>query len=872
MKDPKEEIMGLLKNCAKSKDIHKGIRLHGDIEKLGLVQTIPSLVNAIICMYAKCGMLAKAHQMHDNLCDRNVSSWNMLIEGYMQKGRGHEALNCYEQMQGEGLSPNAVTFICILKACGNKGTIGKGMSIHDQIVRNGFFLRKKKNIALGNSLVYMYAKFDMFMEARKVLIKEIPVQNVVSWSSLIAGYAQHGKAYEAFNCFEEMKNEGITPDEVTFTCMLKVCSSTRSIEMGEKLHEEVANRGLFEKNSVLGTALVDMYGKCGFLAKAQTVQDGMCGRDVISWSALVAGYVQQGQGYEALSCFKQMQSECIFPNAVTFVCLLKACGSIGILNIGEQIHSEILSRGIFDKEIAVGNALVDMYGKCGVPRKAHEVLEELPVRDVVTWSSLIGGYIRKGQAYEAFDCFEQMQREGVSPQAVTFIHILKACGITSAIKKSEQILDEILNRGLNIQKDVVLGTALVDMYAEFGMLAKARQVHDELYEHSVISWNALIAGYAEHGHGQNTFKCLKLMQNEGLLPDAVTFICILKACSRAKAIDKGKQIHEEIISRGLLEKDDIVLATSLLDMYAKCGALLEANHMHYDLYRRDVVSWLSLIEGYIRQGQDHEALHCLEQMQDEGISPNASILTCALKACGNTGSIEKGMQIHNQIGSKGILVKDIVLGNALVDMYTKYGMLAKAQEVLMKELPMRDVVSWNALIRGYAENGLAQEALNCLEEMRGEGLSPDTVTFVSILNACSHSGCLEEAQLYFHEMCGKYGITPDLEHYTCMVSVLGRVGEFNKAMSVIEMLPFPDYLPVWLTLLGACKKWGNVKVGRLAFDEAVRIDNSCGAYILMADIYIACGMQKDAEKVKSIALENKSREHIFYGPLCHGGS
>ena len=207
-----------------------------------------------------------------------------------------------------------------------------------------------------------------------------------------------------------------------------------------------------EKNSVLGTALVDMYGKCGFLEKAQNVHDGMCARDVISWSALIAGYVEQGQGYEALSCSKQMQSECIFPNAVTFVCLLKACGSIGILDIGEQIHSEILSRGIFDDEIAVGNALVDMYGKCGVPRKAHKVLEELPVRDVVSWTAMIAGYVHDvDHVCEGLILFEKMLLDGVIlPNSFTFLNVTNACTKLGDLQAGRMIHEHVIEYGLDV--------------------------------------------------------------------------------------------------------------------------------------------------------------------------------------------------------------------------------------------------------------------------------------------------------------------------------------------------------------------------------------------------------------------------------------
>ena len=196
-----------------------------------------------------------------------------------------------------------------------------------------------------------------------------------------------------------------------------------------------------------------------------------------------------------------------------------------------------------------------------------------------------------------------------------------------------------------------------------------------------------------------------------------------------------------------------------------------------------------------------------------------------------------------------------MLGNVLVDMYAKCGILAKAQEVL-EELPRRNVACWNALITGYAQQGQGKEALNCLERMLKEGISPDEVTFLCVLSACSHAGLLNDAEILFESMGTKYGIHPNLEHYTCMVMAFGCAGQFDKATSQIKKMPCPDYPAVWHVLLGSCRKWTNVKLGKLVFDQTIQLDNTCAsAYILMANIFAAAGMQQDAEKVEAMRQE-----------------
>ena len=687
-----------------------------------------------------------------------------------------------------------------------------------------------------------------------------PSQNKLSYESMWLQPSSHNPCW----VHQEMKrrsqekhgkemSHGIQKEYYTFIDSLKACAKKKNLCEGTKLHADLLENGLLEKCPYIASALIHMYCKCGVLSEAQKVLEKLQFRDVVTWSALISGYAQHGQGHIALHCFEKMQKEGIHPDEITFSCILKACGITGALNKGEIIHEEIARRGFLEKNIVLGNALVDMYAKCGNLEKAQKVLEDLPFRDVISWNSLISGYAQHGQGYESLYCFEKMQREGISPNLVTFICILQGCGSLRDVKYGIKIHEEIMSRGL-LGKDIVLGTALVDMYVKCGMLTKAKEVLEELPNRNAVCWNALITGYVHEGMFRETLLCFDQMRSEGLGPDPVTCICILKACANTRAIDKGKQIHDHIANRGWLEKD-IVLSTALVDMYSKCSMLSKARETLKELHIRDVVSWNALIDGYAEQGQCHEALDCVRLMKMEGASPNAITFTCILKACAKTGSTEKGKQIHNEIESMGLLMKDSSLGTALVDMYAKCGMLAKAQEVLEK-LPLRSQVSWSALIAGYAQQGQGKKALQCFKQMQNEGFFPNAVTILSVLSACSHSGLLDEAQMVFGDMTKKYGISPTLEHHTCMVLVFGCAGEFDKATSVIQVMPVLSDTAVWLALLGSCRKWGNVELGTLAFDQTLQLEKTCGAaYVLMANIFAAAGMQKDAESVEAMRLK-----------------
>jgi pentatricopeptide repeat protein len=297
-------------------------------------------------------------------------------------------------------------------------------------------------------------------------------------------------------------------------------------------------------------------------------------------------------------------------------------------------------------------------------------------------------------------------------------------------------------------------------------------------------------------------------------------------------------------------------------MFAKCGVLSKAAQVLEDLPARDVVSWNAMIAGYARDGQAHEALECFALMRSEGLSPNEITFACILSACSCLTAVDKGIHIHNEIANAGLLGTSLALGNALVNMYAKCGLLERAHQVL-KELPLRDTVSWSALIAGYARKGQDCEVKSCLEQMLNEGVPPNELTFLSLLNAFSHSGKSGEGERYYENMREEYGVSPDLEHHACMVMLFGSAGHFDKAMSIIQKIPSSRDPSVWLLLLGSCKKWGNVKLGRLAFDSAIALDDTlAAAYILMSSIYSAAGMQDDAQKVKE-AMKVKNAAMIL---------
>ena len=307
---------------------------------------------------------------------------------------------------------------------------------------------------------------------------------------------------------------------------IKLCGKQKNLCEAIKIHTNIRECGLIQKDVNVGTALISMYAKCGSLSLAKEVFEELPAQDTVSWTALIAGYAQNGLGNEALECFGQMREKGLLPNAITFTCLLKACSILRLIQTGEEIHSEVLKQGLLEKDFA----LMDMYAKCGMLNKAQEVFEELPVRNVVTWTAMIAGYTQHGLNDEALSCFRQMRDEGISPNVVTFTCILKVCSTIRSLDIGQMIHEEVRKQML-LENDIMVGIALVDMYAKCGDIGKAQEVFEKLPVQDVVSWNALISGYVKEKLLNEALECFWKMKKLGVYPDAVTYTCILKICN-----------------------------------------------------------------------------------------------------------------------------------------------------------------------------------------------------------------------------------------------------------------------------------------------------------------------------------------------------
>jgi len=808
--------VNLLQKCTKSRNFVDGRQVHAHIIQHGLQQNV-QVVNALLNMYVNSGTMAVARQIFDTLLSKDVICWTTMIMGYTKHGESEEAFRMFHQMQEEGVKPNRVTFISILKACMSPSYLERGKHLHGLIIEAGLGLDAR----MGTVLVTMYGKCGSINDARQ-LFDKLSVRDVFTWTSMIGGYVEHGLVEEAFHVFHQMQQEGVLPDKVTFINILNACASPAALELGKQLHVHAMEAG-FDSDVHVGTALVSMYARCRNIQDAIQVFDKLRRRNVVSWNAMIAAYAEHHQGGEAFKVFLRMQQEGVKPNKITYMSLLNACTVPETIEQGKQVHAQITRAG-FESDVCVGSALISMYVRCGSINDARHVFDKLQIRNVITWTAMIRGYAEHGTCEEAFQMYWQMQQEGVKPNEITLISILNACASPADLELGKQLHVHIRNAGYD--SDVRLRNALITMYAKCGSINEARHVFEKSRVRNVISWTAIIGGYADLGLFDEAFDVFRQMQQEGLQPDKITYMSILNACASPAALERGKQIHAEITKAGL--HLDVRLTNALISMYTRC-------------------------EGH------KEAIDVFLLMLSEGVNPDKITYICLFRACGNGAALTEGKRLHCHALQAGF-VADVSVRNSLIDMYAKCGSLACARQVF-DETAERDVVSWNVMIAGLAQHGCGKDALELFEQMKQEGFMPNSVTFVGLLSACSHAGLVDEGCEFFLSMCGDYSLAPAAWHYGCMVDLLGRAGQLDDAEELINKMSFDADSSIWNTVLSACRIHDNVQLAELAANCALKLEGqNASVYVLLSHIYAATGMWDNVAKLRKLMKDRGVRK------------
>lgn len=442
-----------------------------------------------------------------------------------------------------------------------------------------------------------------------------------------------------------------------------------------------------------------------------------------------------------------------------------------------------------------------------------------------------------GQAEEGLLLFHRMQLEGVVPDKVMCLSILEACGSLADLSEGQRTHACIVCCGF--EADVVVGTALVHMYGKCGSQQDLSRMFCKMPERNVVSWNAIIAAHAQHGQSKEALNLFQQMKLQGMFPNKATFLSILEACVNQATMSNCQEMHTEIILAGL--ESEVAVGTALVYMYGKCGWIEDAERLLDKMLKRDIIAWNAMIAAYALHQLGKQALQLFWQMQLEGMIPDKSTFSSLLDACANKAALAEGKQVHALVLESGLDSSPIV-GTAIVNMYGKCGCLQDAM-CFFNRMRDRDVIAWSAVIAAHAQQGQGKEAVKLFQEMQSEGVVPNDVTYFSILSACSHAGLMVEGQYFFQTMTESHAISPTVQHYNCMIDLLGRVGRLDEGELLISRMAVQPNATSWLTLLSACRRHSDVERGKRVAQRLLDLDpERTAAYVLLSNMYAENGM------------------------------
>ncbi|XP_009627280.1 putative pentatricopeptide repeat-containing protein At3g47840 [Nicotiana tomentosiformis] len=587
--------------------------------------------------------------------------------------------------------------------------------------------------------------------------------------------------------------------------------------------------------------------KNGQLENARHMFDKMTQRDEVSWTNMISGYVNASSSLQALSLFSEMRRDPILkmdPFALSLA--VKACGLSMNLRCGESLHAYSI-KADFVSSVFVGSSLVDMYMKAGKMMGGCRFFDEMPLRNVVSWTAVITGLVRAGYNEEGLVYFSEMWRDSVECDSYAYAIVLKACADIGCLNYGREMHTRIVKKGLDISSYVA--NSLATMYNKCGKLNYGMCLFERMKLQDVVSWTTVITTYVQIGQDQYGIQAFLRMKESSVTPNAYTFAAVVAACANLARLDWGVQLHANVVRVGFL--DSLSVSNSIVTMYSKCGQLGSASLIFHEMSRKDIVSWSTIIAGYAQGGCGEEAFKLLSWMRKEGPKPTEFALASVLGACGSMAILDQGKQLHAHVLIIGLDHTPLVL-SALINMYSKCGSIAEASKIFNSSQDI-DVVSWTAMINGYAEHGYSRDAISLFEKVLFAGLRPDSVTFIGVLSACSHAGLVDLGFQYFKLMKEEYKISLSKEHYGCMIDLLCRAGRIIDAENMIKNMPFEKDDVVWSILLRGCRLHGDVECGRRAAEQILKLAPNCAVtHTTLSNIYASKGKWGEVAELRKL--------------------
>ncbi|XP_071688531.1 putative pentatricopeptide repeat-containing protein At1g69350, mitochondrial [Rutidosis leptorrhynchoides] len=620
--------------------------------------------------------------------------------------------------------------------------------------------------------------------------------------------------------------------------LFRSCSTIRTLT---QLHAHLFITGQ-HTSQLASTKLIESYAQMNSLHSANLVFQSFHTPDSFMYGVLIKHYVWYGLYKQALTLYSNMLHKLTIVSSFIFPSVLRACSGFHDLGLGKNVHGRIIKHG-FESDRVIRTSLLSMYGEVSDMVDARKVFDEMPERDVVSWSCVISMYVRNGKAGDGLKLFCEMMRDGYEPDYVTLLSVAEACGELGLRIQSKSIHGYIVTNDIESGDLSTLNNSLIAMYGKCGELYNAKRLFNRVSNHCTSSWTAMITCYNHNGYYLEALNRFNKMLESKTEPNEITMMVIICSCARLCFLREGKSIHGFVIRKNL-DPDNDILGPTLIDLYANCGKLKTCHKIIDISVDEHVISWNMLISGYTREGNSEEALNLFKRMRIQRLSPDEFTITSVVSACGNTGFVNLGTQIHCYVIKAGAL-NEFVL-NSLIDMYAKFGYVDLAYSIFDKQ-HHKSVVTWNSMMWGFCNNGESIEALNLFNEMYLDGVEMDDVSFLSAIRACSDLRDLVKGKWIHHKLITS-NMMNDTYVLTALLDMYAKCGELQMARCVFEVMPYKSVVS-WSAMIDAYGMHGLVDMAILVYDMMIESDTKPNEITFM-NILSACSHAGYVEKGK----------------------
>ncbi|KAI5437742.1 putative pentatricopeptide repeat-containing protein At1g69350, mitochondrial [Lathyrus oleraceus] len=627
--------------------------------------------------------------------------------------------------------------------------------------------------------------------------------------------------------------------------LFRSCSTLRQLT---QLHSHLVTTGL-HNDPLASTKLIESYSQMGSLQSSRLVFYAYPSPDSFMFGVLVKCYLWNHLFDQVLSLYNHhihmgsshLTQSCSF----LYPSLIRAASGVADLVVGRKLHGKIVKSG-FSEDRVIGTSLLGMYGELCCLSDAKKVFDEMCQRDLVSWSSVVSCYVENGIYREGLGMFRSMVSEGIRPDSVMLLSIAEACAKIGCLRLAKSVHGYVIREGMI--GDGSLSNSLIVMYSQCGYLCKAKRLFESLVDRSTSCWTSMISSYNQNECFEEAIGAFIKMQDSEVELNEVTMISVLNSCARLGWLKEGKSVHCFVL-RNAMDAADLDLGPALIDFYAACWKISSCEKLLRLIGNSNVVSWNTLISFFAREGLNSKAMVLFAHMVAKGLMPDSYSLASSISASASAGLIQFGQQIHGHVMKRGFV--DEFVQNSLMDMYSKCGFVDSAYTIFNK-IRKKSIVTWNCMICGFSQNGISLEALNLFDEMYGNCLEINEVTFLSAIQACSNLGYLDKGKWIHHKiivtgnqddvyintsLVDMYAKCGDLQtarrvfdsileksvvSWSTMIAAHGIHGQINAAISLFTKMINSHIKPnevTFMNILSACRHAGSVEEGKLYFNS-----------------------------------------------------